>query len=82
MTCCILNIKEINNVPYKNWNMEGMQVYQDADYTVRKNLNETEFIISFLDNNPPSIVEGKTTYTSQELRDIINNPDNGWIERE
>lgn len=82
MKSCILNIKDLNNVPYKNWSLEGMQVFQDADYTVFKNLDETEFIITFLEDNPPSIVEGKTIYTTEELDNIINNPANGWIEKE
>ena len=82
MLCCILNIKELNNVPYKNYNDVGMKVYQDTEYTVQKNLDNTEFTISFLDNNPPSIVEGKTVYTPAELDNIINNPANGWIEQE
>ena len=82
MIGCILNIKDINNVPYKQWRMQGMEVYQDANYTVRKNLDETEFIITFLDNNIPSIVGENKIYTREELTNYINNPANGWVEQE
>ncbi len=79
MLCCILNIDDLENVPYKHYKMAGMQVFQDTKDTVEKNLNETKFFISFLDENPPEIVEGKTIYTTTELDVIINNPANGWI---
>tara|TARA_R100000808_G_scaffold23247_1_gene51379 strand:- start:330 stop:575 length:246 start_codon:yes stop_codon:yes gene_type:complete len=80
MLCCILNIKDLNNVPYKNYIVEGMQVFQDTANTVQKNLDESEFTITFLDDNPPGIVEGKTIYTTTELEAIIDDPSNGWVE--
>ena len=82
MLYCILNIKDLNNVPYKNWNMVGMQVIQDAADTVQTNLDNTKFTIGFWESNPPVIVDGKTTHTASELNNIINNPANGWIEEE
>ena len=79
MLYCILDIEELNNVPYKNWSMVGMQVIQDAASTVQTNLDNTKFTIGFWESNPPTIVDGKTTYTASELNNIINDPANGWI---
>jgi|TARA_R100000479_G_scaffold57999_1_gene27567 hypothetical protein len=81
MLCCILNIKDLNNVPYKHYNIKNMQVFQDDAETVQTNIDNTEFIISFLDNNIPEITEGKTIYTQKELEDIIDDPANGWVEQ-
>lgn len=79
MLYCILNIEELNNVPYKHYKEEGMQVIQDAASTVQTNLDNTKFTIGFWESNPPAIADGKTTYSASELMDIINDPSNGWI---
>ena len=42
MLYCILNITELNNVPYKNYIQYDMQVFQDSADTVRKNNTESE----------------------------------------
>ena len=80
MLYCILDIGELNNVPYKHYIEKGMKVIQDSADTVQTNLDNTEFTIGFIEGNPPSIVEGKTIYTANELDNIINNPSNGWIQ--
>ena len=79
MLYCILNISELNNVPYKNYIQADMEVFQDSADTVRKNNTESEFIISFLDNNIPTIAEGNKIYTYKELTKYIQDPANGWI---
>ena len=53
MLYCILNISDLNNVPYKHYVQYEMQVLQDSADTVRKNNTETEFIISFFKDNMP-----------------------------
>ena len=80
MLGCILNIDQLDKVPYKNYTMAGMQVFQDTKDTVEVNLDGTEFIIPFLEENPPAIVERKTVYSETELNNIIDNPANGGIE--
>tara|TARA_R100001015_G_C4546303_1_gene109175 strand:+ start:514 stop:756 length:243 start_codon:yes stop_codon:yes gene_type:complete len=79
MLYCILDIDELNNVPYKHYRENGMEVIQDSADTVQTNLDNTEFTIAFVEDNPPSVVEGKTIYTRKELDNIINDPSNGWI---
>lgn len=80
MLYCILDIEDLNNVPYKHYSVSAMQVIQDDAATVQTNLDNTKFTIGFWEARPPEIVEGKTTYTAAELNDIINDPANGWIE--
>ena len=82
MLYCILNIDDLHNVPYKHYKEKGMQVIQDSADTVQVNLDGTQFTIAFLKDNPPSIVEGKTIYTKEELSNIINDPSNGWVNDE
>jgi hypothetical protein len=82
MLYCILNISDLNNVPYKHYVQYEMKVLQDSADTVRKNNTETEFIISFLKDSIPEIAEGNKIYNSEEINEYLNNPDNGWISEE
>lgn len=82
MLYSILDISLLYEVPYKAYHLENWQVLQDTYDTVLKNLDDTEFIISFKEDNPPSIVEGKPIYNGEEIDKIINDPANGWIEKE
>ena len=81
MLYCILNIRELNNVPYKHYIQYDIKVLQDSADTVRKNNTETEFIISFFKDNIPEIAEGNKIYNSEEIHEYLNDPANGWIEK-
>lgn len=68
-----LDISLLNDVNYN-------EVAEDSALTVRKNNDQTLFIIGFSENNIPVIAEGETHYTAKEMFNITIDPDNGWIE--
>ena len=68
-----LDISLLNDVNYN-------EVTEDSALTVRKNNNQTLFIIGFPANKIPSIAEKEDHYTNQEMLDIIADPANGWVE--
>lgn len=70
-----LDISLLNDVNYN-------EVAEDSALTVRKNNNQTFFIIGFPANKIPLIAEGEVHYTNQELLDLTTNPVNGWVEEE
>ncbi len=70
-----LDISLLNDVNYN-------EVTEDSDLTVRKNVDQTLFIIGFPENKIPSIAEGEVHYTNQELLDLTINPVNGWVQEE
>ena len=72
MLYCILNIEQINEVIYS-------EVYQDSSLTVRKNEDETEFIISFPEKDIPEIAVPLEKYTHKIILEIISSPLNKWI---
>tara|TARA_R110002020_G_scaffold28732_5_gene91241 strand:- start:965 stop:1201 length:237 start_codon:yes stop_codon:yes gene_type:complete len=71
MIYCILDIAELNNVNYG-------EVIQDSAATVRKNLADDKFIISFPANAVPAIADSATKYTHSEMLTYQANPANGW----
>ncbi|QDP54125.1 MAG: hypothetical protein GOVbin1629_61 [Prokaryotic dsDNA virus sp.] len=75
MLFSILDISLLNDVNYN-------EVTEDSHLTVRKNVDQTLFIIGFPANKIPLIAEGEVHYTNQELLDLIINPVNGWVEEE
>ena len=75
MLFSILDISLLNDVNYN-------EVTEDSALTVRKNNDQTLFIIGFPANKIPSIAEKENHYTNQEMLDIIADPANGWVEEE
>lgn len=75
MLFSILDISLLNDVNYS-------EVAEDSALTVRKNNNQTLFIIGFPANKIPSIAEGEDHYNEQEILDLTINPVNGWVEEE
>ena len=59
--------------------MDFSQLLTTAADTARRNLNDTECIVSF-EGETPSFLEGKTTYTHTELFAIVDDINNNWIE--
>lgn len=70
-----LDISLLNDVNYN-------EVTEDSDLTVRKNVDQTLFIIGFPANKIPSIAEREDHYSEQEILDLTINPVNGWVEEE
>jgi len=71
MIYCILDIDELNDVRYG-------EVIQDSADTVRKNLADDKFIISFPADAVPAIADSKTKYTHSEMLAYQADPTNGW----
>ena len=58
---------------------------QTSLYTLRKNLAETEAILKWNGDTPATIAAldpAPTQYTNAEIKAIIIDPENGWIEAE
>ena len=70
-----LDISLLNDVNYN-------EVTEDSDLTVRKNVDQTLFIIGFPANKIPSIAEREDHYSEQEILDLTINPVNGWVQEE
>ena len=75
MLFSILDISLLNDVNYN-------EVTEDSALTVRKNNDQTLFIIGFPANKIPSIAEREDHYTTREMIELTNNPVNGWVEEE
>ena len=82
MLYAILDISLLYDVPYKFYNTKDWKVLEDTSETVRKNNDQSEFIISFAEDKIPVIAEGETHYTHSEILTLVGNPSNGWIEDE
>tara|TARA_R110000744_G_C19317064_1_gene557266 strand:+ start:1231 stop:1452 length:222 start_codon:yes stop_codon:yes gene_type:complete len=72
MIYCILNIESLNDVNYS-------EVIEDSTLTVRKNEDNTEFIISFPETDIPEIAVPLEKYTHKIILEIISSPLNKWI---
>jgi hypothetical protein len=59
--------------------IEFKDVLETSKSTLRYNLDGTKTIVKFT-GDVPSFLEGETIYSHSEIIEIINNPDNGWIE--
>ena len=55
------------------------KVIETSKATLRYNLDGTKTIIKFI-GDVPDFLEGDVIYSHSEILEIINNPDNGWIE--
>lgn len=63
----------LNADQHENFDFTGSSNESD---TVRWNNDRTQFITKFEDDNAPDL---ENPLTADEVREIINNPDNGWI---
>tara|TARA_Y100001938_G_C7716268_1_gene247870 strand:+ start:198 stop:419 length:222 start_codon:yes stop_codon:yes gene_type:complete len=68
----IINRDEVENIDFS-------QVLETNENTLRYKLDGSQTFVKF-EGDTPSFLEGKTTYTLDNMRSILNNPDNGWIE--
>ena len=68
----IINRNEVEAVDFK-------EVIETSPATLRYSLDGSKTIIKFI-GDVPSFLEGSTIYTHSEIIEIINNPDNGWID--
>lgn len=66
-------ILPIEKLDYINFS----QVQEDKN-SVRKNIDETEFIVKFTGDTPADLVSYRK-YTNSEIREVLNNPENGWV---
>lgn len=71
MLYCTLDISLLNDVDYTT-------VAQTSSATVRKNNDNTLFIISFPNDKIPAIAEGEDHLTWSEAYTLTTNPSNGW----
>ena len=70
MNYTILNTKELDSVNFD-------EVEETSENTLRYNNANTEFLLKF-EGNTPSFLEGKTQYTHEEFKIIIDNVDGNW----
>jgi hypothetical protein len=70
---CIIETSEIDNINFET-------VLENRD-TVRYKLDESEFIVKYIGAKPLDLT-GFTDYSHTEIKEIINNPANGWINLE
>jgi len=54
------------------------QVVETQLDTLRVSIDGTKTILKY-ENEAPNFLEGITTYTREEILQIINDPNNGWI---
>ena len=59
--------------------IDFQQVIVTSKATLRYNLDGTKTIVKFI-GDVPSFLDGETIHSHSEILEIINNPDNGWIE--
>ena len=71
MRYVIINSGEVYKVRFS-------EVIETSQYTLRYSMDTTETIVKF-EGDTPSFLDGKTQYTQTQMREIINNPENGWI---
>ena len=60
--------------------IDFQHVLETSKATLRYNLDGTKTIVKFI-GDVPSFLEGDKIYSHSEIIEIINNPDNGWIEQ-
>tara|TARA_R100000781_G_scaffold74457_1_gene46381 strand:- start:329 stop:559 length:231 start_codon:yes stop_codon:yes gene_type:complete len=57
------------------------KVLETSAKTLRYNLDGSKTIVKFVGETPDFLV-GEPQYSHNEIIEIINNPDNGWIEEQ
>ena len=60
--------------------IDFQKVIETSKATLRYNLNGTQTIVKFT-GDVPSFLDGETIYSHSEIIEIINNPNNGWVEQ-
>ena len=59
--------------------VDFQHVIETSEATLRYNLDGTKTIVKFI-GDVPDFLEGETIYSHSEIIEIINNPDNNWVE--
>ena len=59
--------------------IDFQKVIETSKSTFRYNLDGTKTIVKFT-GDVPSFLEGEIIYSHSEIIEIINNPDNGWVD--
>ena len=62
-------------------NMDFSLLLTTSEESVRTNLDNSEFIVSF-EGNTPTFLESETIYTHTELFAIVDDINNNWITEE
>ena len=70
----IINTSELDSLDFN-------ELKTTSKDTARKNLDESQVIVSY-EGNIPSGLSGKTEYTNDQLLVIVNDINNGWYENE
>ena len=68
----IINKEMVEAVDFK-------QVIETSKSTLRYSLDGSKIIVKFIEETP-SFLEGEKIYSHSEIINIINNPDNSWID--
>ena len=69
----IINKEMVDAVDFK-------QVIETSKSTLRYSLDGSKTILKFL-GETPAFLEGEKVYSHSEIIEQINNPDNGWIDK-
>ena len=59
--------------------IDFQHVLETSKATLRYNLDGTKTIVKFI-GEVPDFLEGDEIYSHSEIIEIINNPDNGWVD--
>ena len=59
--------------------IDFQHVLETSKATLRYNLDGTKTIIKFI-GDVPDFLDGDKIYSHSEIIEIINNPDNGWVD--
>ena len=59
--------------------IEFKHVLETSESTLRYSLDGTKTIVKFI-GEVPSFLDGDKIYSHSEILEIINNPDNGWVD--
>lgn len=73
-TYVILDASDMSSVDFSAIN-------ETSKYTVRYNLDKTKFVVKYSDALP-SFLNGRTTYTHEEINAHISDSANGWYNPE
>ena len=68
----IINKEMVEAVDFK-------QVIETSKSTLRYSLDGNKTILKFV-GDMPTYLDGEQVYSHSEIIEIINNPDNGWID--
>ena len=66
----IIDSNEVNN-------MDFSQLLNTSSNGLRYKVDDSQTFVKF-EGNTPSFLDGKTQYTVEQLKTIVNNASNGW----